>query len=36
MDLKEILNMPKYAIKAIKLLVATRLLRQFRSHNPIA
>jgi ribonuclease HI len=33
-DLKEILNTPKYAIKATKFMMATRLLGQFRSCNP--
>jgi hypothetical protein len=32
-DLKEILNTPKYAIKATKFIMATRLLRQFGSCN---
>jgi hypothetical protein len=36
MNLKEILNTPKYAIKAAKLLMATGLLGQFRSRNPTA
>ena len=32
-DLKEILGTPAYAIKAAKLLKATELLGQFRSHD---